>query len=561
MAAPLLSARRAPTGVPWLLALLCAGPLVAQISPGPLSEAHADLDGSANCLQCHETGRGVSATLCYECHEALSAHVAAGRGLHALAGHEDCKSCHIEHQGREFQLVWWGDAGREAFEHASIGYALTGRHADLECASCHRRELIRADAAALAEEADLDHTFLGLSADSCTECHRDPHAGRLGADRCTECHSTAGWKPATGFDHDRTAYPLVGKHRSVGCEECHKPPPGATTSAAADFRGLAYAACTDCHRDPHRSALGGRCSTCHSPAGWTVAASERFDHDRTRYPLRGRHRAVACARCHPGGPTRPLAAFSLCSDCHADEHLGQLAGGSPPRDCAACHVEEGFVPARYPLEQHQRTAFPLAGAHLAIPCTDCHQEVEAARVSRVTGKPPLGRGDSTRIYRFADSSCTACHEDVHRGELARWTADKGCTACHSVQAWQGVTFDHDFTDFPLSGRHVGVACRGCHQRDGAESARFRGIGTACRDCHEDRHGGQLSRECASCHGTQSWKAVLFDHDRDAAFALEGAHRQVACERCHPTETTVGGTLVRYKPIPMRCEDCHGEGYR
>jgi len=561
VATPLLSPRRALARAARIAALLLAAPVAAQISPGALSEPHADLEGSARCLQCHEAGRGVTAALCFECHTALEARVAAGRGLHSLEGYEECKSCHIEHQGREFQLVWWGDSGRETFEHESVGYPLTGRHAQLECTSCHRRELIRIDTGALAGEADLDRTFLGLSSEGCTDCHRDPHGGELGADRCTGCHGTAGWKPAAGFDHDRTAYPLVGKHRSVDCAECHEAPPGEPAAAPARFRGIAYAACTDCHRDPHRATLGASCSSCHSPAGWKAAAADRFDHDRTRYPLRGRHRTVACADCHPGGPTRPLSAFSRCSDCHADEHLGQLAGGPEPRDCAACHELAGFLPARYPLDRHQTTDFPLEGAHLAIPCTDCHREIAASRVATITGRRALGPRDETRLYHFADTSCTACHDDVHRGELDRWSAERGCPACHSVAAWQGVTFDHDFTEFPLSGRHVGVACSACHQRGGAERARFRDIGTACRDCHEDRHAGQFAQACASCHGARSWTPALFDHDRHAAFPLEGAHQRVACARCHPLEADGGRSFVRYKPLATRCEACHGEGYR
>ena len=29
------------------------------------------------------------------------------------------------------------------------------------------------------------------------------------------------WKPAPGFDHAKTAWPLTGRHAAVGCERCH----------------------------------------------------------------------------------------------------------------------------------------------------------------------------------------------------------------------------------------------------------------------------------------------------------------------------------------------------
>ncbi len=33
--------------------LAAAAPAIAQLSPGPLSEAHADLEGVSHCLDCH----------------------------------------------------------------------------------------------------------------------------------------------------------------------------------------------------------------------------------------------------------------------------------------------------------------------------------------------------------------------------------------------------------------------------------------------------------------------------------------------------------------------------
>ncbi|MGZ7031219.1 MAG: cytochrome C, partial [Thermoanaerobaculia bacterium] len=55
-----------------MLLVLWGGSARAQLgqllSPGPLSKPHARLEGSANCSQCHEAGKQVSAARCLQCH-------------------------------------------------------------------------------------------------------------------------------------------------------------------------------------------------------------------------------------------------------------------------------------------------------------------------------------------------------------------------------------------------------------------------------------------------------------------------------------------------------------
>jgi hypothetical protein len=52
--------------------------------------------------------------------------------------------------------------------------------------------------------------------------------------------------------------------------------------------------------------------------------------------------------------------------------------------------------------------------------------------------------------------------------------------------------------------------------------------------------------------------VKFDHQRDSQFKLDGVHVRVACSGCHRTEILGSGkTRVIYRPVPHRCEDCHG----
>ncbi len=57
--------------------ILTTAPVAAQISPGDLSRAHQNLEGIANCQQCHETGRELSGAKCLACHTEIKAQVDA----------------------------------------------------------------------------------------------------------------------------------------------------------------------------------------------------------------------------------------------------------------------------------------------------------------------------------------------------------------------------------------------------------------------------------------------------------------------------------------------------
>jgi hypothetical protein len=62
------------------LALLVLGTAArGQISPGPLSRAHAKLEGSSRCLDCHDAKEGVATRKCLVCHEPLAKRIAAER--------------------------------------------------------------------------------------------------------------------------------------------------------------------------------------------------------------------------------------------------------------------------------------------------------------------------------------------------------------------------------------------------------------------------------------------------------------------------------------------------
>jgi hypothetical protein len=559
-------ARRGLTAGLALTAILLSYPAAAQISPGPLSRPHARLEGSAHCLDCHRSGRGVDPVLCLTCHTSLRERIQASEGLHAGAAFRNCAHCHIEHHGEDYELVWWGKKGRESFDHGATGYPLRGAHARLACRDCHELTHIAHSAALKTEGVDLDRTYLGLST-ACASCHADPHKDQFAGSPCASCHVESAWKPAAKFDHAQADFTLTGSHGSVACQKCHQAEKSTDGGEVTRYRGTPQA-CAACHADPHRGKLGANCSTCHQTANWKRIDGSRFDHGRTRFPLRGRHAAVACAECHgPAATSMSIPGFERCSTCHEDRHGGQfdVAGTAP--DCARCHDERGFKPSTFSLADHQRTGYPLEGAHRTVTCAKCHREVSTVTLAsqgidlRFSGPTPT----TVRQFDFQTTACSDCHADPHAAGTSRLAASDGCTGCHDVQAWKAVTFDHDRTTFALDGAHRRTACTDCHRTTrptgGVREIPFTGAPTNCDGCHHDPHEEQFTMDresslCTRCHTTIDWNPSRFDHDRDAAFKLEGAHRAVACVDCHPAERRGDEVVIRYKPVPQACAACH-----
>ncbi|MCH9650197.1 MAG: hypothetical protein K0U98_18310 [Deltaproteobacteria bacterium] len=559
---------------------------LAQLSPGPLSAPHESLEGSRQCLQCHESGQGVAASLCLDCHQLLGQRIATGQGLHARPDYQECQTCHIDHHGRNFELIYWGEKGRAAFDHQLTGYSLEGAHGQASCADCHRPENIPQPIPLKKAGKSLSRTYLGLDT-SCASCHDDQHQGQFASTSCADCHDSSLWKPASLFDHQTAAFPLTGRHESVACDECHASEEGEEGVPFVRYTEIPFQSCTDCHQDPHRGRLGNSCESCHDTSSWEQVNLAGFDHRRTRFPLLGQHRQASCESCHGDDRSMRLTGFERCDSCHGDVHLGQFQDRPLGSDCASCHDSSGFVPALFGLEEHRLTDYPLTGAHRAVPCGSCHVELPAENFASFSQPPPTLSTRSftlptkTRSYRFSATACTDCHEDPHLGDTDSLGLGEACVSCHGIDSWREISFDHDSTQFPLLGAHGAQTCTACHlsepQKASAEDKgpfvttgleiRFAGAPTACRQCHEDPHGGQFDQprnpaSCDSCHGQEGWQATLFDHDRDSSFPLDGAHGDLSCDSCHPSESQGEATLVRFRPLPHACSDCHdGTGGR
>ena len=453
--------------------LLVVDAAKTQVSPGDLHKSHAFLEGLENCNKCHDPQRENMAENCLACHTPIKQQLLKSRGLHAQKEFAKCELCHVEHQGRDFDLVYFKD-GMKSFDHSLTGFKLQGKHALLECRSCHKVENLLNTKELKSQNVGIERTYLGLRQD-CLSCHFDEHRGQFSKD-CSSCHTFEGWKPAPGFDHSRTAYPLTGQHQKVECAQCHRQmtdQTGAKDKIYLTFPPVKHNQCSDCHSDYHKGKLGPNCSECHSTTGWGNVKMTDFDHNRTQFPLLGMHAKLECKTCHGERTTRSMK-FAECRDCHKDFHKGEFASRQSKGACEDCHSVEGFMPSLFTLINHDSTKFPLAGAHRAIACIECHVNSSGKR----------------KEYQFSFEAlrCLECHKDPHRGQVNKFLKSGGCESCHNSQSWTAMNFNHDKTRFPLEGAHLGVPCGKCHQLkiSGQDHfMRFRPVETKCASCHSD----------------------------------------------------------------------------
>ncbi len=297
-----------------------------------------------------------------------------------------------------------------------------------------------------------------------------------------------------------------------------------------------------------------RCHTEHYGKNFRIIhwpeSKDDFDHRTAGYPLEGRHARLKCEECHNprhiSAAARKLIAVkdltrtfmglsTACLTCHEDHHAGQLS-----TDCQRCHGYSQWKPLV--SFDHSKSHFPLTGKHVDVQCEKCHRPLpDNEKVIQYTG------------LKFAE--CSGCHRDPHNGAFAA-----RCESCHNTNAWRatGVStaFNHDSTKFPLTGKHVGLACEKCHK-----TANFKTpiAHAKCMDCHEDQHKGQFVTradhgECGSCHVDKGFRPTTFTEasHQATAFPLLAKHSGVACAKCHPGT----GLGINYHPAYKLCADCH-----
>ena len=263
----------------------------------PLLGKHVEIA----CDACHKSTMFKEAPkTCIGCHQKDD--------KHAGTLGDRCQACHGERR-------WKDTAGR--FDHDRTRFKLRNAHADpkVACSACH---------------ADLKH--YRNTAGECVACHLkdDKHAGQEGRD-CAQCHDDKSWR-VSAFNHARTRFPLLGRHLTVTCKDCHATP---------RFKD-APKACIGCHLrdDRHKRVFGENCASCHNVRAWSIWD---FDHDRrSRFKLDGAHKALGCEACHkrPAPSGKDFAPLPPnCVACHRQDD--QHGGGFGPI-CEQCHVTSNW---------------------------------------------------------------------------------------------------------------------------------------------------------------------------------------------------------------------------
>lgn len=509
--------------------------LTTPISPGELTNAHANLEGTQNCTQCHILGKWVTDGKCLECHKEIKVLIDNERGYHSSkeVSSKKCLECHNEHHGRDFEIVHFDTIN---FDHQLTKYILEGKHLESSCKVCHQMNHIEDDSLKTRE-----NTFLGLQ-HTCITCHDDYHQGSLGK-KCEDCHSFNGFDPAEKFDHNNTDYPLIGKHQNVKCEKCH-PIEIRNGNDYQIFDNIKYDNCEDCHKDEHDGKFKQACADCHSEYSFKEIKNKTlFNHNLTGYILEGKHKFVDCYNCHKNSCTASLA-HNNCYDCHDDYHKGTFTKGNVQKDCKGCHSIQGFNVPFYGIEQHKNSQFPLTGAHIATPCIACHKTT------------------NEWLFRNIGHNCVDCHSNIHKNFIsAKYYPQENCEVCHNTDRWTDVNFNHSKTNFILEGAHKIKTCRDCHYKEnkGQQIQVFKTIKNTCNSCHIDIHYQQFeingATNCTRCHNYTNWKIEKFNHD-NTKFKLDGKHQNVACTKCHKTITQNNYQFIEYKIKKFQCVDCH-----
>lgn len=272
------------------------------------------------------------------------------------------------------------------------------------------------------------------------------------------------------------------------------------------------------------------CEECHTPEGWKpMKSATDFDHQKTKFPLRGLHVRVSCMECHVDlAFTR---AGSQCTDCHADIHRRQLGA-----DCEKCHTVHGWREVAKGVNEHTNR-FPLVGAHALTGCESCH------------------KGAAVGLFRGLNTDCAFCHIEDFRNARTVNHVEAGftlrCESCHGTDSWQA-GFNHAAgTGFALLGAHATLDCLQCHI-----GGKFAGTPADCVNCHlkdfnattnPNHVTSGLPQVCSVCHNTVAWTPAVFNHS-GTRFPLTGAHVAVDCLSCH-----VGGVFTG---TPTDCNSCH-----
>ena len=362
----------------------------------------------AKCVACHKAAPVYKQEPmdCYSCHKKDD----EDKGHKKHLG-EKCESCHAE-KGWKIDLK---------FDHnKDTKFMIKNKHdsATVKCESCH--------SGYINDKLGVKNKFTEKTSSDCYSCHKKDdekkgHKGHLG-EKCEKCHTDRGWKVEVKFDHNKdTKFALKFKHATsnVKCESCHTGYLDSTVGKNK-FTEKTKSDCYSCHKKDddkqgHNGTLGKKCEDCHSEKGWK--ADIRINHDKTKFPLLGKHQSTDCKSCHK------TAQFNLakpdCYSCHKkddDKNGHQLRLGT---NCKSCHNSRSW--GSWDFNHNKQTKYRLDGKHQKIKCLECHtKQFNTEKIS-------------------ATSMCVTCHEkdDVHSSASGGF--GRNCERCHTSRNWSEIT--------------------------------------------------------------------------------------------------------------------------
>jgi len=318
-------------------------------------------------------------------------------------------------------------------------------------------------------------------------------------------------------------------HAGLGCRNCH---------TDLDFSKIG-SACADCHADIHRRQMGADCAQCHSIRGWEHIRTGDTLH-ANRFPLMGAHAAVGCESCHTGAAVGLFRGLSTdCDFCHHADYVNaetiDHVTAEFPLECEMCHSMDGW----FALFNHGAfTGFVLDGSHALLECTDCHVDY---------------------VFQGTPADCVACHlEDYNATTLPHHPTagfSQDCALCHTTGSWLGATYNHNDTQFPLTGAHVGLVCLDCHG-----SGQYAGLPSDCYSCHSEDFNATVdpahvaagySHDCTECHTTSTWSGARVTHDDFPIYTGRHATVWSVCSDCHTNSSS-------YAVFTCTTSSCHSK---
>ena len=277
----------------------------------------------------------------------------------------------------------------------------------------------------------------------------------------------------------------------------------------------------------HKGSLGPKCADCHTENDWKEA---KFDHDKTRFALKGKHVDTKCVDCHKKGADYKDAPRT-CIGCHKKDDDGSKGHkGLYGEKCDSCHGAKAWKPSTF--NHDTDTKYALRGKHRTTKCADCHtghlykdkrrhglhrlpqegrRRARATRAAWAATAPPAtsraaGRKRASSTTTRPSSRCSAS------------TVDAKCADCHKSTNYKEAPKD----------------CFGCHKKD-------------------DKHEATLGTKCEACHVERDWKttqhALRPRQDAVSSCAMRTPPRRSQCKDCHID-------LKHYRDTPMDCYACH-----